>query len=101
MGEKKQIDRERGRRLRRTRIALGKQVGLSDGKEFAEAIGWSKQQLNNYELGQSIPESAAAHLCSKFPGLTRDFIQAGKPDGLSWQMFRTLGLLPKGSVSGG
>ena len=67
-----------GRRIRELREAMGyDKVCL-----FAEFMGWSPQQLSNYETGQKRLEvSMAIQLCRK-THVTLDWIYRGEPAGL-------------------
>ena len=90
MYEEGRIDMTRGARMRHMRQSLG----YEEQKSFAEAIGVSKSRWNNVENGFPISEAMAALLCSRFPGIDRDYIQAGDTRGLTMEMARLLGLFP-------
>lgn len=67
-----------GRRIRTLRKALG----YDNAAMFAAYIGWSPQQLSNYENGSKRPElTMAIKLCSR-TGATLDYIYRGEFAGL-------------------
>jgi transcriptional regulator with XRE-family HTH domain len=67
-----------GRRIRDLREAMD----YDKASLFAEFMGWSPQQLSNYETGQKRPEvSMAIQLCRR-THVTLDWIYRGEPAGL-------------------
>lgn len=71
-----------GERIRVLREALG----YSNASQFAAFVGWSSQQLSNYENGQKRPEvNMAILLCSR-TGATLDYIYRGEFAGLPMQL---------------
>ena len=68
-----------GKRIRDLREAMGYDRPIF----FADFMGWSPQQLSNYETGQKRPEvSQAIQLCRK-TNVPLDWIYRGEPAGLS------------------
>ena len=88
--EEGRIDMTRGARMRHIREALG----YAGQKDFAEAIGITKSRWNNVENGYPVSEALAATLCSRFPGMSRDYIQDGETRGLTMEMIKLLRLWP-------
>jgi transcriptional regulator with XRE-family HTH domain len=69
---------EIGTRIRDLRVALG----YDSASVFAGHVGWSPQQLSNYEKGKKRPEiSMAIKLCVR-TGATLDYIYRGECAGL-------------------
>lgn len=67
-----------GARIRILREAMG----YDSATLFAAYVGWSPQQLSNYERGYKRPEiSMAIRLCKK-TGVTLDWIFRGETAGL-------------------
>lgn len=86
--------KKQGERLEQMRTALG----YATQKSWVEAIGITKTRWSNMETGRTpVSRDVANKIVQKFPGLTRDYIEAGDERGLTMEMLRTLGLLPKGS----
>tara|TARA_R110000824_G_scaffold334455_2_gene521053 strand:+ start:328 stop:636 length:309 start_codon:yes stop_codon:yes gene_type:complete len=74
-----------GRRLARTRIALGyKQI------DFAERAGLSQPQYNQYERGTRLLSVQAARKIRAAYRLPLDWIYEGDPSGLSDVIFRKI-----------
>ena len=71
-----------GWRIRMLREALGYQ----NAAQFAAYVGWTSQQLNNYETGRKRPEiTMATKLCHR-TGVTLDWIYRGERSGLPLQL---------------
>lgn len=67
-----------GRRIKVLREALG----FESAALFAAHVGWSPQQLSNYENGQKRPEvTMAIKLCTR-TNVTLDYIYRGEHAGL-------------------
>jgi len=67
-----------GERIRVLREALG----YKNASLFAAFVGWSPQQLSNYENGQKRPEvTMAIRLCNR-TGVDLDWIYRGRTAGL-------------------
>lgn len=70
--------RDIGWRIRLLREAMGQHNAAA----FAGFVGWTAQQLNNYERGAKRPEvSMAVKLCQK-TSVTLDWIYRGERSGL-------------------
>lgn len=69
---------EIGRRI----FVLRKALGFDNAAEFAAYVGWSPQQLSNYERGKKRPEvTMATKLCVRTRA-TLDYIYRDDPAGL-------------------
>jgi transcriptional regulator with XRE-family HTH domain len=69
---------EIGERIRDLRMAMG----YTNASLFAKWVGWTPQQLSNYERGTKRPEvTMATTLCIK-TGVTLDWIFRGERSGL-------------------
>lgn len=89
---------EQSRRLTQMRKALD----YDTQKDWADAIGIMPKRWENMESGRNpVSRDVATKIVTKFPGLTRDYLQAGDTRGLTLEMLKTLGLLPKGSSLSG
>ena len=71
-----------GGRIRVLREALG----YKSATLFAAFVGWSPQQLSNYEKGQKRPEVSMAILLCKKTAVTLDWIYRGETAGLPLRM---------------
>lgn len=69
------------------RIAsLRQALGYSNAAQFANFVGWSPQQLSNYERGAKRPEiKMAIQLCNR-TGVTLDWIYRGERAGIPLQL---------------
>lgn len=69
------------------RIAILRQaMGYSNAARFAAFVGWTPQQLNNYERGSKRPEvTMATRMCNR-TGVTLDWIYRGERAGLPLQV---------------
>lgn len=73
------------KRLRQLRALKG----LS-GPKFAEWLGVEYAQYNNWERGFPLPAPMALLLCSKFPGLTLDWLYRNRLEGASYDFVERL-----------
>lgn len=67
-----------GARIRDLRGAMG----YTNSTLFAAFVGWSIQQLSNYENGRTRPEISMAIMLCKRTGVTLDWIYRGETAGL-------------------
>lgn len=61
--------------------------------EFAEFLGITDRRWNNFEVGYPLSRSVARLMIAKIPGLSLDWLEEGRIDGLSIAMARQLGEL--------
>lgn len=61
---------------------LREALGYPNAAQFAAYVGWTPQQLNNYQRGSKRPEvTMATRLCNR-TGVTLDWIYRGERAGL-------------------
>lgn len=83
-------DSPQAQRLRRLRQAEGFNVAA----DFAENLGITPSRWNNFEVGYPLSRSVARLLMQRMPGLSLDWLEHGRTDGLSLAMARKLGEMP-------
>lgn len=82
-------DLDRAQRL----IDLRKAFSYEQQAAFAIFLGVSKQRYGFAERGGPLGIEMAQMIVRKLPGVTLDYLYNGKPDGLSLELARRLGLL--------
>lgn len=71
---------------------LHKAVGLNI-RQFAEAIKCEEKKYDKYYRGiHRLPPEVASDICTRFPGVTSDWLYKGKPELLSFEMAKKLGI---------
>ena len=77
-------------------IRLRKAFGYETAQAFATFLGVSKQRWGHCERGLPLGIELAQLVVRKLPGVTLDYLYFGKPDGLSVELARRLGVLEPG-----
>lgn len=84
-------DQERADRL----IALRRAFGYETAVAFAAFLGVSKQRYGHCERGGALGIELARLIVRKLPGVDLDYLYDGKPEGLSVELARRLGLFDR------
>lgn len=80
-----------GKRLELARIALGKADAQG---EFSSAAGIKANTYSMWEIGENFPGiENALKLCSRYPGLSLDWIYLGKLEGMPLWLANTISAL--------
>lgn len=80
--------------------ALRAAYGYSEAAAFARFLDIPAQTYNPFENGARLSLPAALQIVRRIPGMTLDYLYFGKPDGLTLDLARRLGLLdPPGKRS--